>query len=127
MGGIVKAVKKIVGKVAKVAGVVAPFLPPPFSTIATVVSGAAALSQSRQKDGRVSEDPQIAAAQRRQAASLAQQEAAIARERQQADDREAQLSGQAATQRNAIIARRRGRSSLAFSSSKSGLKSTFGG
>lgn len=72
-------------------------------------------------------DPAVLAAQKRQEVLLKQQEAAVARERQQADDREAELSGQDAALRRAILARRRGRGALAFTAGGGGLKDTLGG
>ncbi len=65
-------------------------------------------------------------AARRQREVLAQQEAVQARARLREDNRETEISGQVASQRRAIAARRRG-GQLAFTGPNTGLKTTFGG
>lgn len=65
-----------------------------------------------------------AAAQQRE--MLAAQEAVQARARLREDERETELSGQLASQRRAIAARRRG-GNLAYAGPNTGLKTTFGG
>lgn len=65
-------------------------------------------------------------AARRQAEILKQQEAVQARARLREDNRETELSGQLASQRRAIAARRRG-GQLAFTGPTTALKTTFGG
>ena len=60
----------------------------------------------------------------RQRETLAAQEAVQARARQREDTRETELSGQLATQRRAVAARRRG-SQLAYTGPA--LQTTFGG
>ena len=62
----------------------------------------------------------------RQREILAQQQAVQARTRLKEDSRETQISGQLASQRRAIAARRNG-GQLAFTGPNTGLKSTFGG
>lgn len=55
-----------------------------------------------------------------------QQEAVQARAKQREDVRETEVSGDLASQRRAIAARRRG-GQLAYSGPNTGLKNTFGG
>ena len=66
------------------------------------------------------------AAAARQAEILKQQEAVQARAKLKEDSRETELSGQLASQRRAVAARRRG-GQLAFAGANTGLKNTFGG
>lgn len=66
------------------------------------------------------------AAAARQQQLQSQQEALQARTRQREDARETEVSGDLASQRRAIAARRRG-GQLAYSGPNTGLKNTFGG
>jgi|GEM_PF-6995432 len=67
-------------------------------------------------------------AMRQQEAMQEKQEALLARQRQDADRREEELSAQAAVARRAVYQIRRGRASLAYTGSvKNGLKDKLGG
>lgn len=66
------------------------------------------------------------AAALRQAQLQKQQEAVQARAKLREDERETDISGQLASQRRAVAARRRG-GQLAFAGPNTGLKTTFGG
>ena len=66
------------------------------------------------------------AAALRQAQLQKQQEAVQARARLREDDRETEISGDLASQRRAVAARRRG-GQLAYTGPNTGLKTTFGG
>lgn len=69
---------------------------------------------------------QASAAAAQQAEIMKQQEAIQARARLREDNRETDISGQLASQRRAIAARRRG-GQLAYTGFDTGLKTTFGG
>lgn len=74
--------------------------------------------------------PLIAAARRAEAQqlqSLNQQEDVVRTQSAEADKQAEELSAQLAAQKNAVLARRRGRGGLAFSGPVTGLKTTFGG
>lgn len=148
MSGIVKSVKKVVSGVANVVKKVAPIAIPLASlalpgvgtviggTLGSIISaGSKALSvfsafnslTGGDKEKAVKESGAVIAAQRRQEVLLKQQAAAIDREKAAADKREEELDGQVAAQKNAILARRRGRGGLSFSGPQTGLKNTLGG
>lgn len=76
--------------------------------------------------GKPKPDKAVLDAQKRQAELLAAQEAATQRQQVATDEKEAELSGQAAAQRRAIAARRRTRGGLAFSGATTQLKSKLG-
>lgn len=75
--------------------------------------------------------PQIAAARRNELKALQEQQKqekeVVQQQNQVADQREKELSASLAAQKNAIIARRRGRGGLAFTGPTTGLKETLGG
>lgn len=84
-----------------------------------------------QKDQIVQDYAPVIAAQRRaeseQALAQDQQESVIARQQNQADQKEQELSAQLAASKNAVLSRRKGRGGLAFAGPNTGLKTTFGG
>ena len=104
LGGILSAGSKIAGV---------------FSSFNSLTGG--------DKQQAIEQDGETIAALRRQEALLAQQKAAVERDRVQADKQEEDIGKSLALQKNAVLARRRGRGGLAFSGPNQGLKTTFGG
>lgn len=94
------------------------------AVIAAVGAGA---SYSQQNKAQKSAKSRADDARRQQQEALAQEEAATNRLQLETDKRETELSSQAASQRRAVAAQRRGRGGLAYTPSTSGLKSTLGG
>lgn len=76
--------------------------------------------------GGPSESSAAAAARKKQEESLKAQEAQALRDQIEADEREEELSGNLATQRRAIAARRRTRGGLAYAANST-VKTTLGG
>lgn len=114
--------KKFISKVARIAGPVLSAVG--FPVAGAIVSGVGGMIGGKEKTPQAA---QYDAAQQRTETLMKQQEAAVARERQAADTREAELDAQLAAQRRAASARRRGNSGLSFTGPTTSLKSTLGG
>lgn len=141
MSKLVRGIGKVFKKIAPIALPIAGLALPGVGslvggTLGSVVSaGSKALSlfstlNSLSGDDRqkyVEENGAVLATQRRQEILLKQQEAQVKRDRVEADRREEELDTALANQKNAALARRRGRGGRAFAGPQTGLKTTFGG
>lgn len=130
MSGFVNSVAKVIKKVVPKALPIALQFIPGIGTAASIGLGAlssfAANSFMSKGKSALSEDPATLAAQRRQAVLFQQQQAVAARQRTEADKREAELDEQLASSRRAATARRRGRGGLAYAGPTTSLKTKLG-
>lgn len=125
--GLGKLIKTVGPKVLPIAASMIPGVGPIASAGLSALTSFAATAFTSRGEKALSADPEIAAAQRRQAALLSQQQVVADRQRAEADRREAELDGSIAAQRRALTARRRGRAGLSFGGAQGKLKTTLGG
>lgn len=127
MGGLAKAVKKIVKKVKKIAvPVVSAYMAYQTGGLsAAAMSAAGSALTMGGKEQKADRGPTIQ--EQQQQRLLESQKAMQGQAQLKAAREEDELAKQLSASRRAIVARRSGRASLSFSGPSTGLKTTLGG